>query len=79
MRREELNRIIGEELGNIPEGNKGSAQQELRWLYNMTRRKDLGRNPNTPRSRSLQYAIERIKERNPDFHPEYDEHYFGSA
>ena len=76
MKREQLDCIVGEELDHIPEGSKGSAQQELRLAYNMIHRRELGRNPNSSKEESLRYAIDAVRVKSPDFQAEHDRHYF---
>jgi len=76
MKREQLNRIVGDELDHIPRGPKGSAQNEFRLVYNRRRRVDLGRDPSTPRKESVQRAAQSVTAYNPGFEPEYDTQYF---
>lgn len=76
MKREQLSRLVGEDLDHIAEGTKGSVQRELRMLFNTRRRRDLGRDSTTPRGQTLRYAIDFLKKDCPDFDPEYDKHYF---
>ena len=72
MKRKLLDAIIAEELDHIDRGAKGSDQNALRIVYNTVRRRDLGRNPDTPRAQSLLRAIEAVREGSPGFAPLYN-------
>jgi hypothetical protein len=76
MKRDLMNQVVSDELDHIDQGEKGSDQNGLRLVYNMIRRRDLGRNPATPRAQSLQHAIEATRQSSPDFMPRYDQSYF---
>jgi hypothetical protein len=76
MNRGLLNEIISEELEHIVKDVKGSDQNAFRMIYNMIRRRDLGRDPATPRTESLGRAIQAIQESSPRFVPQCDESYF---
>lgn len=76
MKRELLNKMVSEELIHIVRDIKGSEQNAFRMMYNMVRRRDLGRDPATPRTESLGRAIQAIQESSPQFVAQYDEGYF---
>lgn len=76
MKKELLTRTVSEELEHIVRDIKGSDQNAFRMMYNMIRRRDLGRDPEMPRTESLLRAIEAIRRSSPDFAPLYDEDYF---
>lgn len=78
MKRKLLDVIVAEELDHIDRGPKGSDQNALRMVYNMIRRRDLGRNPDTPRAQSILRAIEAVRRDSPGFSPLYDKDYFKS-
>ena len=65
MNRDEMNTIVGEELEHIPRGD--NAQNLLRFLYNMVRRRDLKHGK--PVEESLGYCISKVKEYHPDWEP----------
>ena len=76
MKREELDRKVGEELEHIPR-IKGNLNQNLfRSAYNMIRRHDLAVNPATPASESFNRALEQAKQDNPSFSPVCDRDFF---
>ena len=77
MKRQELNQIVGQELEHIEMGHKGSVQNEFRMLYNMVRRRELGRDASAPPSDSLRKAVDAVREHDSEFIPEYDSTYFG--
>lgn len=82
MQKEKMDEIMEEEFKYISKGQVGSPQQEFRMIYNMRRRKSLSRsteNNEQDRVKVLLDSIEDIKEWYPDFAPEYDEKYFGTA
>ena len=74
MKREELNKKVGEELKHIPRGS--FDQNMLRACYNMLRRHDLGLNPEYPAKETLVRSIETVREDKPDFLPIYDKEFF---
>lgn len=76
MKQEQLVHVIAEELEHIPRSVKGSAQNELRLVYNRRRRVDLGRDPATPRRQSLKRAIQVVAASNPGSYPDYDKEFF---
>ena len=75
----EMRKIVVEELEHIPRDAKGSLQNKLRSIYEITRMKSLGKNAplnlRTPED-CLKDAVETIKKDNPDFEPEYDNDFF---
>lgn len=76
MKREQMNRIVNEELSHIPRGAKRTLQRGLRMMYNMIRRRELARNPSARRSDSLALAIKRIRDNEANFNPQYDKSFF---
>jgi len=76
MKREELNKKVTEELEHIPKDLRGSTQNELRMLYNLIRRRELGQNPASSAKGSLLKAIETLRKDKPDFSPIYDRDFF---
>ena len=76
MKRKLLDAIVAEELDHIERGTNGSDQSALRMVYNMVRRRDLGRSPDGPRAQSLLRAVEAVREGRPSFRLQYDETYF---
>jgi hypothetical protein len=78
VKRKLLDAIVAEELDHIEKGTNGSDQNALRMVYNTVRRRDLGRNPDTPRTQSLLRAIEAVREGSPGFAPLYHKDYFKS-
>lgn len=69
MRRVELDRLVGHELEMIPRGPKHSEQNAFRMIYNMIRRRELGRDPQAPASESLDMAIRAVRAGSPGFRP----------
>jgi len=78
MKRDELNKKVTEELQYIPKDIRGSTQNELRMLYNLIRRRELGRNSASQTKDSLLKAIETLRKDKPDFLPIYDRDFFHS-
>lgn len=76
MQMTQLNQMLREELDRIPRGDL--TQNELRMVYNIERRHDLGLNPLTPRIASLQAAINSVRGRHAAFVPSYDRAFFGA-
>lgn len=76
MKKDEMNLKVEEELEHIPRWLRGSRQNELRGLYNMVRRRDLGREPLAPAYSSLLYCIDYLRQGDPSFIPKYDEDFF---
>lgn len=66
--------MLREELSHVPRGD--FSQNELRMVYNIERRHDLGRNPVAPRDGSLKAAIASVESRHPRFRPTYDTGFF---
>jgi hypothetical protein len=77
MKREEMTRIVQLELKHLARGDVGSAQNQLRKLYNARRRHDL--TTNKPNRETLRFCIRAIEEKHPGFVPEYDETFFGKV
>ncbi len=76
MKREEMNRTIGDELEHIPQFARGTDQNLFRAVYNMIRRHDLGQNPAFSRSASLENALKEMRTLKPNFVPEYESDFF---
>lgn len=74
MKKEEMNRIIKFELEYIPKGSTGSAQNKLRYHYNILRRKGIVKG--ISREECLKDAIDRLKEDHPSFDPKFDDGFF---
>ncbi len=77
MKRVEMIERIDAELARIPRGAKGSPQNAFRMLYNVHRRRDLKRNPETPSARSLLRTIASTTREYPYFSPSFDHKRFG--
>jgi len=75
MKRDEMTRIVKSELERIPKGGKGSPQNELRFLYNAKRRRDLVKT-SKGKEEILQDCVKTLKEKYPNFLPTYDENFF---
>ena len=75
MRREELNRIIQQDLEHI--SSQAGKQNELRMIYNLTRRKVAWRSKT--KEEVLEYCIERVFGSNPENKPFFDRNYFKIA
>jgi hypothetical protein len=75
MKREEMTRIVQLELKHMARGDVGSAQNQLRKLYNARRRHDL--TTNKPNRETLRFCIRAMVKKHPGFVPEYDETFFG--
>ena len=82
MRRDELDRVLAEELARIPERRalygRPLGQSVFRMMYSSMRRSDLARDPRTPRSHTLRRALRLLGE-HASFVPTYDAGYFGAA
>ncbi len=76
MQKRLMEAAIREEMEHIPKGEKGSAQQDARLLYNMVRLRDLGRDEQTPRNVTLGYVVNRVVEMNPGAVIDYDRDFF---
>ena len=74
MTREEMQRVVDEELEHIRKGARRSPQNELRMTYNMLRLRSLGPNAEGIQTKEdvLREAIKSVKERHPSFTPQYD-------
>ena len=77
MKRDEMNQKIDIELGHIPRAKKGSAQNAFRMMYNIHRRKDLARRPDTPAFQTLDSAIAAVTQEYPYFFPAFNGDFFG--
>ena len=73
MNRQELTDIVNEELEHIPRGFE-LPQRELRLVYNMVRRRDIGKGKT--KEEALLYCIDLIMKDNPTWKPEYDNSFF---
>lgn len=76
MERQAMNLMLQAELEHVGDGDRGSEQNVFRAIYNMRRRRDLGKDPETPRLISLTHAIQATQSDAPDFIPLYDGDYF---
>ncbi len=76
MKREELNRKVGEELEHIPRIEGELKQNLFRSAYNQIRGHDLAVNPAIPASESFNRALEQARQGNPSFSPVYDRDFF---
>lgn len=74
MKREELNKKVGEELKHMPRGS--FDQNMLRMYYNGMRRHDLSLNPALPAKETLLAAIEALRKTSSSFSPIYDKDFF---
>lgn len=74
MKREEMNRILSEELAGIPRGDL--SQNSLRSIYNAFRRHDLALDPSTPRNQSLERALGQLRASGAGSTPTYDRDLF---
>ena len=76
--REEMQRVVDEELDHIPKGDRRSAQNELRMTYNMLRWRSLGPNAEGTQTKEdvLREASKSVRGRHPSFAPQYDSDYF---
>ena len=72
MYRLDMNNTVKEELTHI--SKDGNAQNELRMLYNIRRRKDL--KLNNTKDETLIYCIRRLKSDYPNWEPRYDSDFF---
>jgi ATP-dependent DNA helicase RecG len=74
MTREEMQRVVDEELEHIPKGARRSRQNELRMTYNMLRLRSLGPNAEGIQTKEdvLREAIKSVRARHPSFTPQYD-------
>ena len=77
MKRHEMNQKIDIELEHIPRAEKGSAQNAIRMMYNIHRRKDLARRPDTPAFQTLDRAIASVTQEYPYFLPSFNGDFFG--
>ena len=76
MKREEMRKIIKEELKHILRGPRGSDQNMLRVYYNGMRMTDLSQNPACPAKETLTRAIEEFRKDHPYFMPIYERDFF---
>jgi hypothetical protein len=74
MKKEEMTRIVNDELERLPRTSEWDAQAELRLVYNALRRQDLKLRRN--REQTLARCIEHVKKEHPFWTPEYDRGYF---
>lgn len=74
MRRNQMARVMREELARIPRGDLN--QNVLRAIYNMQRRHDLASSPAAPKEVALRVAIEDVRKSEPSFVPQYDRGFF---
>lgn len=76
MKRDEMNGKVAVELEHISKGDAASPQNELRMLFNLVRRRDLGEDPTAPASSALRKAIATIARDHPGFSPSIDHRFF---
>lgn len=69
-----MTNIVNRELAHIPQGEKHSLQNFLRFAYNALRRKHL--TLRKTRDETLKELVDKIKNVYPEFTPQYDEDYF---
>lgn len=76
MKKEEMTRIVNEELAHIPRTNRHNydGQAELRALYNAGRRQDL--KMGKTKQHTLAHCIEFVKKDRPTWQPVFDKEYF---
>ena len=80
MDKQELDKIIREDMLHISFNTVNPWQRMLRMLYNMVRRQDLYQNPSSEPRESLMKCVEELRGSNPDFNPidlDFDTAYFG--
>jgi hypothetical protein len=77
MKREELDRLVGQDLDHIARGAKGSPQATLRMVYNAHRRGDLANDPAAQASDTLLRSIATAARLANEFRADYDRAYFG--
>ncbi len=70
MKREEMTRIVNEELKHIPDDYEHEEQRTLRFVYNAVRRRDIKNNKT--KEESLVYCIDLVKKDHPSWSPIYD-------
>jgi len=78
MNKEEMDKLIGEELDHIPRGLRGSPQNLIRLYYSGMRKTSLRRDATTKTTKEdvLLQVINELKKNNPDFKPSYDPEFF---
>ena len=69
MDKQELNKIVREDMLHISFNTANPWQRMLRTLYNMVRRQDLNQNPSSKPRESLMKCVEELRQSNPDFNP----------
>ena len=80
MDKQDIDRIVREELLHISFNTANPWQRMFRMMYNMVRRQDLAQDPAADRGASLLRCVEDLRESSPDFNPidlDYDTTYFG--
>ena len=74
MKRDEMTKLVNEELFHIPKGD--DHQKLLRYCYNMVRRNHLSISEHTPKEETLAYCIKLIGKDKTGWHPNYDKNFF---
>jgi hypothetical protein len=74
MNRDEMTRIVNEDLKHIPRNRDFDTQAELRATYNALRRHGLTLGKN--KDQTLAECIDFLKKQNPSWMPMYDRDYF---
>jgi hypothetical protein len=76
LKKEEMTRIVNEELKHIPRTGKHiyDSQADLRGMYNAMRRHDL--KFGKTKEETLLRCIELLKRQNPSWQPMFDRNYF---
>ena len=69
MEKNEMDKLIDEELERIPRGHSGSGQNELRNFYAMRRKNCLKDNPRQSPAEAFHKAVEDVRKNDPDFSP----------
>lgn len=74
MKREDMTKLINEELIHIPKVYGDKRQSELRMIYNASRLHDL--KIGKPREETLSSCMESLKKSHPSWNPTYDSSFF---
>lgn len=77
MNKEEMTRVVNDELGHIPRGKDFDSQAQLRLYYNALRREDLklGRT----KQETLSRCVNALKQSNPAAQPRFDASFFNQG
>jgi len=74
MKKEEMTKIVSEELEHIPKVYGSNEQAELRAVYNMSRRNGLKNG--VSKEKTLRSSIEFIRKSNSSWMPSFDKEFF---